>query len=337
MGLQKKKLHALLPIIMIMMVGIGIGATVLFVSLPPHRVQTSDVFQDDVYVDDSDAGGTVSVSSVLTDARGEVIRRTNPNPSLWDYSIVDPDTNEEVANYGIELVFDCWGKNIDWTTFVISGTMTWTKFTGVKDIQGTTLSVTKDELLDTKSLANPPVAGVNAEGHETVGGFISFAEVNVIDLMPTQLVGYDTSQEGSPSTVFFNQQTSFDHPIVFEFDCAFALSVSDDWNNPYDSSYNLHVVLTLLWSGSEFGVEWGTGTTDTGSTSTDTAPTTSTSPVTTLTTQTYSSAESMTLTNTGTSDALAAAFTGAYGSMILVIGVVLVLIPVMVYWWLRKK
>ncbi len=352
MGLQKKKLHALLPIIVMVMVVIGVGATIALVSLPPPRVEAADVFADDVFVEDSDAGGSVSVSTVLKDTQGTVIRRTLPDIYAMPYQIVDPDTKEEVKFYAIELGYDCWGKNIDWTTFSLQGTWKYSKYVGVTD-QGNAWAVDKSLELNTQSVISPDV-GIEGT-KEVVNGIVTFPDQDITTLMPDKITysyhDYDIDTGAKILVVEnWNQKTSWSHAIQFVFDCDFKLTVKDSWGNAYDSSYNLHIVLKMLWAGSDFAVTWDTGTTTTTTTETETIPPPTDElpdpeptlflppedvlkdPITDLTTD-----ERIYLTNTDTADILGAALTGSYGSAIVVVGVLFIMVPIVVYLWFRRK
>lgn len=350
-----KRLRLLLPAIIIVMLVVGLGVTMLILSVPSPRIEAADVFQDDVYVEDSDAGGTVSVGTVLYNERGDVVRRSVPEEYFYPYDIVDPVTQESVKTYSIDVGFDCWGNNIDWSTFVLSGTWTYTAYIGVTEF-GDAWQKSQNQQLATASVSNP--AYETSGGQEIVNGLVEFPDIDITTLMPDTIVYVERYKEDLDGdgildnvvvTHTWDQKTSWSHTFSFLFDVDFSLTVNDDWGNTYDSSYNAHIVLELLWDGSEFGVDWNPDPDETATETVEPPPADPDDPP-PVPDETIppkddpgdpvkdlDSKESIYLTNTGTDDALVAAFTGAVGSMILVAGVLLVTVPMVVYWYSRRR
>lgn len=353
MGLSKKlqaQSRLLLSIAIIVIVIVGVGIAFVALSVPTQQAAVDDVFVDDVYAEDSDAGGTIDIKTTLRDDRDIIIRRTDPD--IWDmpFAIVDPTTSQEVGSYGIELDFNCWGKNIDWTSFLLTGTWKMSQYIGV-DSYGNYLSdrsqtYTPFETIETR---NPPFQA-RADGMDAVSGTMVFQAVNVADIMPDEVLGYDTSIEGAPRPVFHDQRTAFTHEMTFVFDATFSLVVDDDWGNTYDSTYDVHIALVLVWEGSEFGIEWNPE--DTTTTEEPTATTATPPPPPADYTPPPKdvpiiddfgdpiddpiSDERIFITNPATDDIIAASLTGGTGSLMVVVVVLAILLPVIAYWKIKK-
>ena len=347
MGLSKKlktQSRLLLPIAVIVIVIVGVGIAFVALSVPSERAAVEDVFIDDVYAEDSDAGGEIDITTTLRDDKDIIIRRTDPDIWNMPYAIVDPETSTEVGSYGIEINFNCWGKNIDWTTFVLEGTWMLSNYIGVDDFGNafpdTLATYTAFETLE---VWNPAVEQ-RPEGKEGVAGTMAFQSVAIDSLMPDYI---EPPQGGGEK---FTQRTAWSHETTFVFDGTFSLYVEDDWGNVYDSEYDVHIALVLVWEGSEFDIEWNPEETTT------TEPTATVEPPVPEPTDTVikpppidpkddfgdptddpTSAESIYFTNTKTGDAIAASFTGATGSMVVVVVVIGILLPVVAYWWIKKK
>jgi hypothetical protein len=350
MGLSNKlktQSRLLLSIAVFVIVIVGVGIAFVALSVPTQKAAVTDVFQDDVYAEDSDAGGQVDIGTTLRDSSGKIIRRTEPDSYATPFQIIDPTSDTEVGTYSIELSFDCWGKNIDFSTFKMVATWKLTSYIGVDDIGNPAIdSPTANTALDTWTIEAPPV--IASGDKELTNGEKAFREVGIDSLMPDIL--YPPAGGGEN----FPQRTAWSHEMTFVF----------DWGNTYDSHYNIHVALCLVWAGSDFEINWDEGsTTTTTSTSTTTTPTgtTTTQPPTTTdpelpplktTTPTEdipikddfgdptddpTSDERVYVTNEDTQDVLAASLTGGTGSLMLVVVILGILVPIILYWKFVKK
>lgn len=347
MGLSTKlkaQSRLLLSIAIIVIVIVGVGIAFVALSVPAQRAAVEDVFVDDVYADDSDAGGEVDITTILRDDKDIIIRKTDPDAWAMPFAIVDPTTSTEVGSYGIELDFTCWGKNIDWSTFVLEGTWMLSNYIGVDDFGNafpdTEATYTAFETLD---IINPP-ASSQPDGKEGVSGTLTFQTVAIDSLMPDYI--YPPQGGGE----MFTQRTAWSHEMTFVFDASFSLYVEDDWGNVYDSDYDVHIGLVLVWEGSDFGIEWEPETTETYDTTgielppePDPTDTTIEPPPIDIRDdfgdpcEEPTSDESVYITNTATQDVIAASFTGATGSLIVVVVVIGILLPVVAYWQIKKK
>jgi len=240
-------------------IGLIIGGIAMVLTDVREFNATGDLFDG---IDDPIAGlaeGTCEVSTNLRDQYGNIVR-------TWEIesaNIIEPESDLEVVSYEVAVSWTCTGTDILWSTLNVGGAFTYVKYVGVDDL-GNAHEQTMDMALDTESLI-----GIQ-------NGQIIFDTI-LADLIPDPM--YPDGGGGEN----FNQETSWDHAIIFVFSADFSLSVSDVYDNIYDSYYNTYIELRLAWSGSDFDVNWDDGDEPIIPTTTTTTTTTTTRPTETFT------------------------------------------------------
>ena len=206
------------------------GIFMIATDSPQEGISVDDMFEDDIVADNSDAEGVFSVSTKLYDAYETVVRHR----TITVADIINPATGEEVSGYSITGSWDCKGTNIDWTTSEVKGVFTYSKYYGVDDDLSTKIQTFNEVKKDETEVGSQD-------------GWMTRCFV-IDDLIP------DPMKPDSGGS--YAQKTAQDHAMIFVFDLHFSFSVEDIWGNLYDSEYNSHLELRLMWEGSDLEIAW---------------------------------------------------------------------------------
>lgn len=235
--------------LIVIAVAIGLilgGIVMVFTDVRVDR-RTGALFDDDLFVEDSDASGRVWIETVLKDRNGDIVRRTDPYETIAA-NLLDPVSDEEVKTYEAKVSWKTTGRNIDWTTISVSGNLIYDEYVGINN-EFVAWPDDKNVDLGAKS------------GSSQNGEFVFSVDLDA--LMPDKIHFVGPTIRGETMVFDWDQKTSQAHAVVFKLKGSFSIEVLDDWGNPYNSEYEVYIELRLVWSGSDFNVEWGTGATST--------------------------------------------------------------------------
>lgn len=211
----------------------------LLVAFDPDRVFQAEV---EVFPEYEGASGTIGVNTVLMDSNGDIIREYSPD-NVYSGSLLDPATDKVASSYGISVSWEATGSNIDWTTMVVTGEVTYKDYIGV-GYYGQAITVPQDILIASDSKT------VDAIGQ------LDFLISDLEALMPDTLIDYYTPEERAPIPKEIDQKGPEAHAVIYVFTGAFSLSVYDQAANHLENNFDLRVELRLSWPGSSFEVTW---------------------------------------------------------------------------------
>lgn len=237
-------------VIVIALVVTAGAAAVLYVSTAQAPEPAASDDMDLANTGDDTADGTISAITNLKDDDGNIVRQVDEWQDRIDvpYSIVDPDSDQQVSYYSISVWWDVKGSELDWTTFSAQCFLYYAAYRSP--------AVAKDYNQQLHTEMKNDLTSVNGWLH----GEIVFPDVDLGSLFPDSVtVTYWEYEDGRkvPYTVTTNEKSEDPHPFAMSFYAKIIIEVDDIYGNAYTEDFFVYSELGLMWEGSEFDIQWG--------------------------------------------------------------------------------